>query len=160
VVAGHQVGHVQKNVLLEVRRAVELTRVVVADDDADLGVVAAGGGLPGLQADGERALTLDLEGLGESDGVDDGTGGNQLVDLGVRGLGEGDRHENSQCLRLGVVPPSLCLYLTPPSRQSATIDVVYILCPGGPEGPSLRPFQPEPCGCSSGLRSFGRSCEG
>lgn len=94
VLAVDQVGDVQHDVLTEVGRTVELA-VLITDDDANLGVVAARSGLPGLQTDGEDRLhTLDLDALDERDGGDELV----LVQLGddvVGSLGEGDRHEIS-----------------------------------------------------------------
>lgn len=74
VIAVHQGGEVEHDVLLEVGRTVELT-VLVTDDDTNLGRVASRSGLPGLQTDGVVGLgTLDLERVGQNDGGDDVVG--------------------------------------------------------------------------------------
>lgn len=92
VLAGQQVGQVQSQVLLEVGRSVETT-VLVTDDDADLGRVAARSGLPGLQTDAVVGLAaLDLEGLGEDHRRDDVAVGG--VD-GVGSLAKGNSHGDS-----------------------------------------------------------------
>jgi hypothetical protein len=108
VVAVHQVADVEHDVLTEVGRTVELA-VLVTDDDTDLRGLAAGGGVPGLQTDGEDGL-----GAGDLDALDERDGGDDVL---VGSLGKGDRHENSQCLRLGVVPPSLCSKSTREARH-------------------------------------------
>lgn len=85
VVAVHEGGEVQHDVLLEVGRPVELA-VLVTDDDANFGVVAARSGLPGLQTDAVGgAAALDLEAFGNGHGGDD-----VVVDIGT--LGERNGH--------------------------------------------------------------------
>jgi hypothetical protein len=84
VLASHDVGQVQSEILLEVGRTVPLSGVNVTDDDANLGAVASRSGLPGLQTDAVLS-TLALA-VGHLERVGQFDGGNDVA------LGERNRH--------------------------------------------------------------------
>jgi hypothetical protein len=110
----HERGQLQCQVLLEVGRTVELTRVHVTDDDANLRLTDARvRNLPGLQTDAVLSLLAllvgHLERVGQLDGGDD------ALELSVGGLGESN-HESSSGLLGGVSPLLIAkVYTTQPT---------------------------------------------